>query len=72
VGAPGRSCGAVLVDVGIDAQIAGFGGTERVVHAVAPGRIKTHTVGRVGGQQGGLGTIEQAGDVRCAGRVAAQ
>jgi hypothetical protein len=72
VGAHGRACGAIRVGFGTDAQVAGFGGTQGVVHAVPPGRIERHAVGRVGRQQRRLRAVEQPRDVVGARGIAAQ
>jgi hypothetical protein len=49
-----------------------FGRPELVVHAVAPGRIERHPIGRIRSEEGWLGAVEQARDRVGIGGVAAQ
>jgi hypothetical protein len=55
----------------MDLQVAGFGGTQCVVHAVAPGRIERHAIRWIGREQRRLVGPEQAGDVGRLRRIAA-
>jgi hypothetical protein len=47
----------------IDAHVPHLGGPELVVDAVAPRAVEADAVGRVGGQERRLGTVEETGDI---------
>jgi len=56
VSATGRACGVFSIELAISAHVRLLGGTERVVHAIAPGTVEVHPVGRIGRQELRLGT----------------
>ncbi|TME79566.1 MAG: hypothetical protein E6I45_12620 [Chloroflexi bacterium] len=61
-----------LLGLGIDAHVGLLGGTEAVVHAIAPSWIERDAVGRIRGQERRLRPIEEPGDVILVRRVPAQ
>jgi hypothetical protein len=56
----------------IDPHVRLLGGTQRVVHAVAPTAIEAHPVRRIGRQEPRCSTVEQARHVVGLGRVPAE
>lgn len=53
-------------------HVAGFGGTQAVVHAVAPGRVEADAIRRIRREQRRRTAIEQSGDIVRFRGVAAQ
>jgi hypothetical protein len=72
VGATGRACGVFSIGLAIHAHVRLLGGTEGVVHAVAPGAVEAHPVGRIRGQELRLGSIEEARHVLGVGCIPAE